>query len=128
MAYKRANVLGGNQGIMAANYWYDIGLTYYYRHENATRKKRSTNSGEASQWLGAALHCLKASLQFEEENATVWNALGVASFTSNPKISQHAFIKSIEYDSKVSHLVHICIIMFNLKPLCFNIVTLNGVT
>ncbi|KAG0361729.1 Superkiller protein 3 [Podila minutissima] len=101
MVYKRANVLGGNQGIMAANYWYDIGLTYYYRHENATRKKRSTISGsEASQWLGAALHCLKASLQFEEENATVWNALGVASFASNPKISQHAFIKSIEYDSK----------------------------
>ncbi|KAF9395270.1 Superkiller protein 3 [Podila verticillata] len=100
MAYKRANVLSGNQGIMAANYWYDIGLTYYYRHENATRKKRTANSGEASQWLGAALHCLKASLQFEEENATVWNALGVASFASNPKISQHGFIKSIEYDSK----------------------------
>ncbi|KAG0345117.1 Superkiller protein 3 [Podila humilis] len=101
MAYKRANVLGGNQGVLAASYWYDIGLTYFYRQENAARKNRASEANaKASRWLGAALHCLKASLQFEEENATVWNALGVASFSSNPKISQHAFIKSIEYDSK----------------------------
>ncbi|KAF9427265.1 Superkiller protein 3 [Podila epigama] len=99
MAYKRANVLGGNQGIEAANFWYDAGLTYYYQHENVMRKSGLKTTG-ASQWLNAALHCFKASLQFEEENAIVWNALGVALLGSNAKVSQHALIKSITYDSK----------------------------
>ncbi|KAF9355484.1 Superkiller protein 3 [Mortierella sp. AD094] len=101
LAYKRANILNGNQGHQAANYWYDIALSYYYRYENAIRKNRAEGAANhANQWLGIAMRCLKASLQFEEENPIVWNALGVAALTTNAKISQHAFIKAIEYDSK----------------------------
>ncbi|KAG0211885.1 Superkiller protein 3 [Mortierella sp. NVP41] len=101
MAYKRANVLNGNEGHQASHCWYDIALTYYYRYENASRKHRSAEAaGYANLWLSVAMRCLKASLQFEEESPMVWNALGVAALTSNTKISQHAFIKSIEYDPK----------------------------
>ncbi|KAK3827007.1 MAG: hypothetical protein J3R72DRAFT_496527 [Linnemannia gamsii] len=101
MAYKRANILNGNEGHQASHCWYDIALTYYYRYENATRKNRTAEAaGRASLWLSVAMRCLKASLQFEEESPMVWNALGVAALTSNTKISQHAFIKAIEYDPK----------------------------
>ncbi|KAF8927210.1 hypothetical protein EDD21DRAFT_448810 [Dissophora ornata] len=101
LAYKRANILNGNEGHLAAHYWYDIALTYYYRYENALRKNRMAEmAGHANQWLGVTMRYLKASLQFEEENPIVWNALGVAALSTNPKISQHAFIKAIEYDSK----------------------------
>ncbi|KAF9908643.1 Superkiller protein 3 [Linnemannia zychae] len=101
MAYKRANILNGNEGHQASHCWYDIALTYYYRYENATRKNRSAEAvGRANLWLSVAMRCLKASLQFEEESPMVWNALGVAALTSNTKISQHAFIKAIEYDPK----------------------------
>ncbi|KAF9932323.1 Superkiller protein 3 [Linnemannia zychae] len=101
MAYKRANILGGNEGLQAAHCWYDIALSYYYKYENTIRKNRSTEaSSHAGLWLSVAIRCLKASLQFEEENPMVWNALGVATLTSNTKISQHSFIKAIEYDSK----------------------------
>ncbi|KAK3822830.1 MAG: hypothetical protein J3Q66DRAFT_135448 [Benniella sp.] len=95
LSYKRANILNGNQGHHAAQCWYDIALTYYYRHENALRSR-----ADGGQWLGIAIRCLKASLQFEEENPLVWNALGVATLSTNAKISQHAFIKAMEYDPK----------------------------
>ncbi|KAF9195193.1 Superkiller protein 3 [Haplosporangium sp. Z 11] len=101
LAYKRANILNGNEGHRAAHYWYDIALSYYYRYENAIRKNRVPEAARHAQhWLGIAMRCLKASLQFEEENPMVWNALGVATLSTNAKVSQHAFIKSIEYDSK----------------------------
>jgi len=96
LSYKRANILNGNQGHHAAQCWYDIALTYYYRHENALRSRV-----DGGQWLGIAIRCLKASLEFEEENPLVWNALGVATLSTNAKISQHAFIKAMEYDPKV---------------------------
>ncbi|KAF9286798.1 Superkiller protein 3 [Mortierella alpina] len=101
LAYKRANILHGNEGYQSAQFWYDIALTYYFRHENAVRKNRSAEAaGRAKQWLGITMRCLKASLQFEEENPMVWNALGVAALSTNAEISQHAFIKAIEYDPK----------------------------
>ncbi|KAF9437752.1 Superkiller protein 3 [Entomortierella beljakovae] len=101
LAFKRANILNGNEGHQAAQYWYDIALSYYYRHESATRKNRADEAQHHSaQWLSVGMRCLKASLQFEEENPIVWNALGVSALASNTKISQHAFIKAIEYDPK----------------------------
>ncbi|KAF9581141.1 Superkiller protein 3, partial [Lunasporangiospora selenospora] len=100
MAYKQANVLNGNEGHPAAQFWYDIALSYYYRHENAIRRNGDGAVSKTSPWLGVTMRCLKASLQFEDDNPVVWNALGVASMTTNAKISQHALIKSIEYDPK----------------------------
>ncbi|KAI7831610.1 hypothetical protein BC939DRAFT_144395 [Gamsiella multidivaricata] len=101
LAYKRANILNGNEGHLAAHFWYDIALTYYYRHENAAKEHRTaTITRHKGQWLGVTMRCLKASLQFEEESPIVWNALGVATLSTNAKISQHAFIKAIEYDPK----------------------------
>ncbi|KAG0295601.1 Superkiller protein 3 [Dissophora globulifera] len=101
LAYKRANILNGNEGHLAAHFWYDTAISYYYRYESAVRKNREEGVARyAGQWLGVTMRCLKASLQFEEENPIVWNALGVAALSTNAKISQHAFIKAIEYDSK----------------------------
>ncbi|KAF9937373.1 Superkiller protein 3 [Modicella reniformis] len=109
LSYKRVNILNGNQGHHAAQCWYDVALTYYYRYENGLKRSShaaGTGTGGGvgndsnNQWLGVAIRCLKASLQFEEENPIVWNALGVATLSTNAKISQHSFIKAIEYDPK----------------------------
>ncbi|KAI1317452.1 Superkiller protein 3 [Mortierella claussenii] len=101
IAYKRANILSGNEGHLAALFWHDIALCYYYRFEATTKMGHTAISATHSRSsAGVAMRCLQASLQFEEENPIVWNTLGVAALLTNARISQHAFIKAIEYDSK----------------------------
>ncbi|KAF9970669.1 Superkiller protein 3 [Actinomortierella ambigua] len=105
LAYKTANILNENEGELAASYWYDIALSYYARHEHATRQRIHNNSAEidkdlSSKLLIVAIRCFKVSLQLFEADGMVWNALGVATLSLNAKISQHALIKAIEYDPK----------------------------
>ncbi|KAG0243382.1 Superkiller protein 3 [Actinomortierella wolfii] len=105
LAYKMANILNENEGELAASYWHDIALSYYARYEHATRQQIHDNDttidkDTAKAYLMVAIRCFKVSLQFFEADSMVWNALGVATLSLNAKISQHAFIKAIEYDPK----------------------------
>ncbi|KAG0253953.1 Superkiller protein 3 [Actinomortierella ambigua] len=105
LGYKTANILNENEGELAASYWYDIALSYYARHEHATRqqihsKDAVTGMEVASKCLMVAIRCFKVSLQLFEADGMIWNALGVATLSLNAKLSQHALIKAIEYDPK----------------------------
>ncbi|MBW0487026.1 hypothetical protein O181_026741 [Austropuccinia psidii MF-1] len=50
--------------------------------------------------LAEGIKCIKTALQHQSSNTGFWNILGVLLFNLNPKLSQHAFIKSVELDSK----------------------------
>jgi superkiller protein 3 len=56
---------------------------------------------EASLVLAEAITSAKSALRYDPGNEACWNALGVMSFASDPKIAQHAFIRAIELDQKV---------------------------
>lgn len=44
---------------------------------------------------------LKRGLRLSPGDEAYWNALGTLSFSTNPKLAQHAYIKALEIDSKV---------------------------
>jgi len=46
--------------------------------------------------LSEAVHCIKAGLQKNSLSSGAWNTLGVLTFSLNPRLSQHAFIRSVE--------------------------------
>ncbi|KAA1082457.1 Superkiller protein 3 [Puccinia graminis f. sp. tritici] len=46
--------------------------------------------------LSEAVHCIKAGLQMNSFSSGAWNTLGVLTFSLNPRLSQHAFIRSVE--------------------------------
>ncbi|KNF03722.1 hypothetical protein PSTG_03244 [Puccinia striiformis f. sp. tritici PST-78] len=46
--------------------------------------------------ISEAVHCIKAGLQMNSFSSGAWNTLGVLTFTLNPRLSQHAFIRSVE--------------------------------
>jgi tetratricopeptide (TPR) repeat protein len=50
--------------------------------------------------LSEAVHCIKAGLQMNSLSSGAWNTLGVLTFSLNPRLSQHAFIRSVELVSK----------------------------
>jgi superkiller protein 3 len=49
-----------------------------------------------------AVACLTKALREDPGNDTYWNALGSMNFVGQPKTAQHAYIKALEIDNKVS--------------------------
>lgn len=62
------------------------------------------SSAELGTIVGEANTSLKAALTQDPGNESYWNALGTTNFETNPKVSQHAFIKALELDTKVCGL------------------------
>ncbi|KAI8921089.1 hypothetical protein DFJ77DRAFT_545666 [Powellomyces hirtus] len=99
-AYKVALSLCGpvksdNIATVAAGYWNDLGLAYFYRSESrfldddaskALKKKLSDH----------AIACAKMAIQKEPRSELYWNALAVYHLRTNARLSQHALIKAIE--------------------------------
>jgi len=50
-----------------------------------------------------AITLIKQALYLEPGNGAFWTALGVLTFQSDAKLSQHAFIRAVEQDSKVGN-------------------------
>jgi superkiller protein 3 len=100
VAYKYAIILNGKDRDSVGGYWYDLSCAYYSMHKNLSMQTEG-NDGQLSSYLTMCIRCIKVALKYEPANFDFWNALGVVGLMANVKISQHAFIKSIEYSSKV---------------------------
>jgi superkiller protein 3 len=77
--------------------WLDLGISISVFRKQLLTKKSATTAEEA---LDQAIRCLKFALHKEPMNSIFWNALGVLSFDLSPRLAQHSFIKSIEYNSR----------------------------
>jgi tetratricopeptide (TPR) repeat protein len=95
-AYKQAIYLASKAGSVSPSYWHDLGLTYHWLAEN------NLNDISYKDHMKLSLQCIKVALKHDQENPTFWNSLGVIALNNDVKISQHAFIKSMEYNSRVS--------------------------
>ncbi|RIA96123.1 hypothetical protein C1645_815807 [Glomus cerebriforme] len=102
LAYKYAIVLSGNQSDTAPSLWYDLGIIYYhlYQYMSGSGNEVNNNHESISNFLSVAIRNIKIALKFEPTNHHFWNALGVMTFIVDAKISQHAFIKAMDYSSK----------------------------
>lgn len=77
-----------------AGAWYDLGI--------ALQTLRSRNIGShATISQDQVIRCLKEAVSAEPDEELHWIALGNAYFLKNAKSAQHAYIKSLELNSKV---------------------------
>ncbi|KAK4701573.1 superkiller protein 3, partial [Phenoliferia sp. Uapishka_3] len=77
--------------------WLDLGLSLSNVRPHLAALNLPATSDEA---LHQSIRCLKFALHKEPYNFNFWNALGVLSFDLSPRLSQHAFIKAIEHNSR----------------------------
>jgi tetratricopeptide (TPR) repeat protein len=94
-AYKQAVYLASKAGSARPSYWHDLALSYYWLAESNLR------DASFDGYMKSALQCNKVAVKYEPENPTFWNTLGVIALNHDVKVSQHAFIKAMEYNSRV---------------------------
>jgi superkiller protein 3 len=73
---------------------YDLSVALYTLSLTLDAGKRKTREDEAAQLV-------KEALRHDPGNEVYWNALAILNLESNPKLAQHAFIKALEFESKV---------------------------
>ncbi|KAI8097505.1 uncharacterized protein BX664DRAFT_293076 [Halteromyces radiatus] len=91
-AYKQVIVLCHNHRAISPAFWHDLSLVYYWVGENNLDHQESCTA--------VSTKCIQVALTLEPTQATYWNALGIITMKTSPKISQHAFIKAMEYNNR----------------------------
>lgn len=121
LAYKYAIVLSGNQSNTAPALWYDLGVNYYhlYQYLSSDGNDVENNHEYISSLLTVAIRNIKIALKFEPTNYNFWNALGVMTFIEDAKISQHAFIKAMDYSPKVCDFLLLSLMANTRKKIFF---------
>ncbi|RHZ76177.1 hypothetical protein Glove_202g69 [Diversispora epigaea] len=114
LAYKYAILLTSTDTSTIAALWYDLGVGYYYIFENQSKiitelldfydnDNNYFNDDDdilLKNLLNVGIKCIKIALKLEPTNFNFWNALGIITFFADVKISQHSFIKAIDYSPK----------------------------
>ncbi|KAJ6593707.1 TPR-like protein [Mycena capillaripes] len=93
-AYDYRITLGSSEGVARGSAWFDLGMSLQClatkQLSTEIRQRMETKAGE----------CLRAAIREDPGNDAYWIALGDASFLSQAKTAQHAYIKALEIDSK----------------------------
>lgn len=81
-------------GIVPSSHWYDLGVGL---------QVWASKTGIASEEVAAKITSyLRQALQESPRDALTWAALGTFYFLNHAKLAQHAYVTSLEIDSKVS--------------------------
>lgn len=83
-----------------ASAWYDLGV--------ALQALRSQNGSHATITQDQVIRCLKEAASAESGEELCWIALGDAYFLENARSAQHAYIRSLELNSKV-RMILLCL-------------------
>lgn len=101
LAQKRAIATSANDIHARAVAWYNLGWTEYRAHVIALQhQQRDATKKKTLQYLKACVQCFKRAIELEAGNADFWNALGIVTTEMNPKVAQHAFIRSLYLNDK----------------------------
>lgn len=100
-AYKQVIVLCHNHKSISPIYWHDLALVYQWMGENNLEHQISCTL--------VATKCIQVALALNNNESTYWNTLGVISMKDSPKTSQYAFVKAMEYNSRVSINIYLYI-------------------
>ncbi|KAJ5555165.1 hypothetical protein N7461_003635 [Penicillium sp. DV-2018c] len=99
IAYKRALHVSKDDKHSQAIAWYNLGWAEYLAYRNV-QLNATTKGKESRKFLKAAMRCFKRAIELEAGNAEFWNALGVATAEMSPKVSQHAFVRSLHLNER----------------------------
>ncbi|KZT68315.1 TPR-like protein [Daedalea quercina L-15889] len=94
-AYEYRTSLGDHDDAARGSAHYDFGAALF-----AYARKVAQTAAESTRQLG--IHQIKEALRCEPTNEQYWNALGSATFESQPRVAQHAYIRALEINSKNS--------------------------
>jgi len=90
--------LGSSEESVTGSSWYDLGVALN------TWSNQTVSKEDQERAKKQAMVCLTKALREDTGNDTYWNALGSINFVAQPKTAQHAYIKALEIDNKVSIL------------------------
>lgn len=96
-AYDYRITIGSTEDIALGSALYDLAVALH-----AWCAESKGNAHDAA--TESATSLLKQALQKEPGNSVGWTALGDMYFLDKPKAAQHAYIKALEHDSKVSSI------------------------
>lgn len=97
LAQKRAIISCAGDVHAQAVAWYNLGWTEYRAH--VCLEQEQGDAGLTT-FLRGALKCFKRAIELEAGNAEFWNSLGVITTTLNPKVAQHAFVRSLHLNER----------------------------
>ncbi|KAF2018340.1 TPR-like protein [Aaosphaeria arxii CBS 175.79] len=97
LAQKRAIISCVGDVHAQAVAWYNLGWTEYRAH--VCLEQEQENQGLTT-FLRAAIKCFKRAIELEAGNSEFWNSLGVITTTLNPKVAQHAFVRSLHLNER----------------------------
>lgn len=92
LAYKRAVYASADDRHAHAVAWFNLGTAEY-------RAYVSLPAREMKHRL-TAIRCFKRTIKLEPGNHEFWNALGVTTAELNPKVAQHALVRSLYINDK----------------------------
>ena len=95
LAHKRAIHCSSHDQHAQSVAWYNLGWTEYRASTYVTSAAKKT-----SQYLRASVQCFKRAIELEAGNPEFWNSLGVVTTKLNPKVAQHAFVRSLHLNDK----------------------------
>ena len=96
LARKRA-VAAAAQDVQArSTAWYNLGWTEYRAYLRSQNEDEHPHIG----FLRAAIECFKRAIEVEANSPEFWNALGIVTSNLSPKVSQHAFVRSLYFNEK----------------------------
>ena len=97
--HKRAVHVCANDVHAQAVAFYNLGWTEYRVH-SCMSSESILIPKKAMGTLKASVRCFKRAIELEASNSEFWNALGVVTTGMSPKVSQHAFIRSLYLNDK----------------------------
>ena len=102
-----AAILSQKRAIVSCSYdmhaqaiaWYNLGWMEYRAHV-CLESHHVAKAKTATTFLKASIRCFKRAIELEAGNAEFWNALGVVTTSLNPKVAQHAFVRSLHLNER----------------------------
>jgi superkiller protein 3 len=101
LAQKRAIASCAHDKHAQAVAWYNLGWTEYRAH--VCLEQEGNSVGRMTTFLRAAMKCFHRAIGQEAGNSEFWNSLGVITSTLNPKVAQHAFVRSLHLNDRSVH-------------------------
>ena len=100
LSHKRAIHACANDSHAQAVAWYNLGWTEYRAHKCLNADTETTPKRKTSKYLKASVQCFKRAIELEAGNSEFWNSLGVVTTQLNPKVAQHALVRSLFLNDK----------------------------
>ena len=100
LSHKRAIYVCANDIHAQAVAWYNLGWTEYKAHMCLSGGPTSQYRSKQLRYLKTSVQCFKRAIELEASNSDFWNSLGVVTMQLNPKVSQHALVRSLYLNDK----------------------------